>query len=86
MVDRMLNHHLANLVALWALKRAEVETHAYRHDASEHHVSMAAWANGAVNVNVDVVGQGMRLWHDASLDEAGAQHSQSPLSACEIAR
>jgi hypothetical protein len=67
------------VIALGALKRAEVETHAHGHDASEHHMSMALWTGGALDMNVDVVGQGMRLWHDASLKEAGAQHSQSPV-------
>jgi hypothetical protein len=72
-----------NVVALRALKRAQVETHALRHDASEHHVSMALWTGGALDVDVDAFGQGMRLWHDASLKEAGAQHSLSPVCACE---
>jgi hypothetical protein len=75
-----------NVVALRALKRAQVETHALRHDASEHHVSMALWTGGALDVDVDAFGQGMRLWHDASLKEAGAQHSLSPVCACEVVR
>jgi len=42
-------------------------------------VSPAFWAGGAVDQRVDVFGQGMGFWHDASLKEAGAQHSQSPV-------
>lgn len=75
-----------NVVALKALKRSEVETHALRRDASEHHVSMAFWTGGTLDVNVDAVGQGMRFWHDASLAETGAQHSLSPVCACEVVR
>jgi hypothetical protein len=59
-----------NVLALTALKRVEIETHALRHDASEHHVAMALWTSGTMNVDVDVFGQGMRFWHDASLEEA----------------
>jgi hypothetical protein len=40
---------------------------------------MAPWAGGALDLNVDVVGEGTRFWHDASLKEAGARHSQSPV-------
>ena len=57
-----------------------------RRDASEHHLSMAFWAGGALDVYVDAFGQGMGLRHDASLKEAGAQHSLSPVCACEVAR
>jgi hypothetical protein len=48
-------------------------------------VSAALWASRTLDVKVDVVGQGgMIVWHDASLNEAGAQHSQSPECACEV--
>jgi hypothetical protein len=79
--ERLVGHHyLVNEFAFWAFKGAEVETSACRHDASEHHVSMALWASRALDLNVDVVGQGGGgLWHDASLEEAGAQHSLSPV-------
>jgi hypothetical protein len=74
------DHHLVDKFTFGAFKRAEVETRACRHDASEHHVSMALWASRALDLNVDVVGQGGGgLWHDASLEEAGAQHSLSPV-------
>ena len=72
-----LNHHLVNLVALRALKRADVETHTCRHDASEHHVSVALWASRTMEVKVDVGRQEIGFLHDASLiEEAGAQHSR----------
>ena len=73
-----------NVVALRALKGAEVEPHACRHDASEHHMSIALSADRAMDVNVDVFGQGMGFWHDGSLKAAGAQHSLSPVYACEV--
>jgi hypothetical protein len=79
----VLNYHLANVVALGTLKPAEVEAHAGRHDASQHHMVAALRASRALDMNVDVVGQGVRVWHDASLKEAGAQHSLSPVRACE---
>src|ERR1700722_569696 len=40
-----LNHHLVNIVALRALKRADIETHTYRRDANEDHVSAALCAS-----------------------------------------
>ena len=57
----------------------EVETHACGHDASEYHVGMALWASRAMDVDADVVRQGIGFLHDASLKEAGAQHSLSPV-------
>jgi hypothetical protein len=75
----VINDHLMSVVALRTLKGAEAEPHACRHDASDHHVSLALWAGRAVDENADVFGQGMGFWHDASLKEAGAQHSQSPV-------
>jgi len=71
-------------VAFRTLEGAEAKSHACRHDASEHHVSVALWAGGAVDESADVFGQGMGFWHDASLNEAGAQHSQSRVCACEV--
>jgi hypothetical protein len=56
-----------NVVAFGALKRAEVETRACGRDASKHHVGMALWAFGAVDLDVEMGKQGMRFWHDASL-------------------
>lgn len=67
------DHHLLGVVAVRALKDPKVETDAYRHDASEHHVSVAPWAGGALDLNVDVIGQRMRFWHNASLKQAGAR-------------
>jgi hypothetical protein len=61
-----LDYHLLNVFALGTLEHAEVETHAMRHDAREHHMSTASWADGALDVNVDAFGQEMGFWHDAS--------------------
>ena len=58
-----LNHHLVNVVALRALKRAEVETHACRHDVRKHYVSIAFWAGTALDLNVDMAGQRTNFWH-----------------------
>jgi hypothetical protein len=60
-----LNQHLVNVIALRALKRADIETHTCRHDASEHHVSAALWASRAMDVKVDVVRQEIGFLHDA---------------------
>ena len=62
-----------NVVALKALKRVEVETHACGHDASEHHVSMTLGASGAMDVSVNVFGPGTKFCHDASLEKAGRE-------------
>jgi hypothetical protein len=75
-----------SVVALRAFKCAEVEADVQGHDASEHHLSIALWAGGAMDDSADAFGQGMRFWHDASLKEAGAQHSLSPVCACSVAR
>jgi hypothetical protein len=61
-----------NVVAFGALKPAEVESGACGRDASKHHVSMALWAFGAVDLNVEMGKQGMRFWHDASLNRGGS--------------
>jgi hypothetical protein len=80
-----LNHHLVNVVALRALKRADIETHTCRRDASEHHVSAALWASRTMEVKVDIVRQEIGFLHDASLiEEAGAQHSLSPAGGAVI--
>jgi hypothetical protein len=73
------DRYFVNVIALGAFEHAEIETRARRHDAREHHVSMAPWAGGALDLNVDVVGNGIEFGHDASLKEAGARHSQSPV-------
>ena len=52
-----LNHHLVNVVALRALKRADIETQTRRRDASERHVSAALWASRTMEVKVDIVRQ-----------------------------
>jgi hypothetical protein len=62
-----LNHHLVKVVALRALKRADIETHTCRHDPSEHHVSAAFCAGRAMDVKVDDVRQEIGFLHDASL-------------------
>lgn len=71
------DHHLVSVVAVGALEDPEVETYAYGHDASEHHVSVTLGAGGALDLNVDIVGQGMRFWHGASLKQAGARNTLS---------
>jgi hypothetical protein len=74
-----LNDHLVKVVTLTALERADIETHPCRHDASEHHVSMALRASRAMGVEVDVVGQEIGFLHDASLiEEAAVKHYLSP--------
>lgn len=78
------NHYFVNVVANSAFKHAEVETHTCRHDASEPHVTMAFWAGRALDP--DVAGHGTCFRHDASLEEAGAQHSQSPAVSLLVGR
>jgi hypothetical protein len=76
-----------NVGALRAFERAEVETHASRHDAREHRDSTALWANWTMDAGAYFVGQEIRFLHDPSLKrEAGAQHSLSPVVAREVAR
>ena len=66
--------------ALRAFERAEVETHASRHDAREHRESTALWASWTMDGSAYVVRQEIRFLHDASLKrEAGAQRSLSPV-------
>jgi hypothetical protein len=67
-----LNHHLVNVVALRALKRADIETHTCRRDASERHVSAALWASRTMEVKVDIVRQEIGFLHDAFLVEEAA--------------
>jgi hypothetical protein len=70
-----------NVLALRALKRADIETQTCRHDPNEHHVSAALWTSRAMDVKVDVVRQEIGFLHNASLvEEAGAQHSLSPVA------
>jgi hypothetical protein len=82
MIVRMLrcNHHLVSVGAPRAFEPAEVETHASRRDAREHHERMTLWASWTMDVGVYIVGQEIRVLHDASLKrEAGAQRSLSPV-------
>jgi hypothetical protein len=67
-----LNHHFVNVVALRALKRADVETHTCRRNVSEHHVSAALWASRTVVVKVGIVRQEIGFLHDAFLIEEAA--------------
>jgi hypothetical protein len=64
-----LNHHLFKEIARGALKRADIETHSCRRDASEYHVSTALWASRAMEVEIDLVRQEIGFLHDASLFE-----------------
>jgi hypothetical protein len=73
-----LNHHLFEDIAIGALKRADIETHACRHDASEYHVSTALRASRAMEVEIDLVRQEIGLLHDASLfEKAGVVANQN---------
>jgi hypothetical protein len=58
-----------NVVALRALKRADIETHTCRRDANEDHVSAALWASRTMEVEVDIVRQEIGFLHDAFLVE-----------------
>ena len=60
------------MVALRALERAEVETHAGRHDAREHHETTALWASGTMDLSAYVVRQETGILHDASLNGGGS--------------
>jgi hypothetical protein len=60
------------VIAAGTLKCAAVEARARGHDASEHHLSMALWASGAVGVNVDLMRQGAAIRHDASPQQGGS--------------
>jgi hypothetical protein len=62
-----LYHQFTNVIALEAFERAEVETDAHGHGAGEHHVIAALGADRTLDLDVNVVRQGMRFWHDASL-------------------
>jgi hypothetical protein len=77
-----LNHHLVKEITLRALKRAEIETHACRHDASEHHVSAALWASWAMEVEVDVVRQEIGFLHDAFPRRGGGSATLSVTGKC----
>jgi hypothetical protein len=54
-------------ITLRALKRADIETHSCRRDASEYHVSAALWASWTMDVEIDFVRQEIGFLHDASL-------------------
>jgi hypothetical protein len=57
------NHHLVKEITPRALKRADIETHTCRHDASEYHVSAAFWASRAMDMEIDVVRQEIGFLH-----------------------
>ena len=61
-----------DVVALRALERAEVKTHACRHDAREHHETTALWASGTMDMSVYIVRQEIGFLHDASLNGGGS--------------
>jgi hypothetical protein len=67
------------LMADSAFKRMQVDAPgACWLDANEHHLSLALWTGGALNCSEWNDGrQALRLGHDASLEQAGAQHSRS---------
>ena len=66
-------------ITLRALKRADIETHTCRHDASEHHVSAALWASRAMDVEVDVVRQEIGFLHDGFPLREGGSSSQTKI-------
>ena len=68
-----------NVLALRALKGVEVESNSCGHDTKEHHASMAPWAGRALDLNTDIVRQKIRFLHMLPLEQAGAQHSLSPI-------
>jgi hypothetical protein len=61
-----------NVVALRALKGAEVKANACRDNAGEHHASMASRAGRALDLNTDMVGQEIGFLHDASPQTGGS--------------
>jgi hypothetical protein len=60
-----------------AFKRVQVDARACWLDTGEHHRGLALRTSGALNCNE--WNDALRLGHDASLKEAGAQHSLSPV-------
>ena len=75
---------LKYLIADSAFKRVQVDAPgACRLDADEHHLGLALRTGGAPNCSEWNDGrQDLRLGHDdASLEQAGAQHSLSPVHA-----
>jgi hypothetical protein len=77
-----LNHHLVKEITLRALKRADIETHTCRHDASEYHVSAALWASRAMDVEIDVVRQEIGFLHDAFPHREGGSATLSVTGRC----
>jgi hypothetical protein len=74
---------LKYLIADSAFKRMQVDAHgACRLDGDEHHLGLALRTSGAPNCSEWNDGrQVLRLGHDASLEQAEAQHSLSPVHA-----
>jgi len=70
-----------NVIALWALKCAEIKTHTGGHDAGEHHVGIAPRAGWTLKLNVDVLGHEIGFLHEVFPHKAGARYSQSPVCA-----
>src|SRR2546429_1526999 len=68
------------VVADSAFKGMQVDARACQLDTDEHHRGLALRTSGALNCNEWNDGrQALRLGHDASLEQAGAQHSLSPV-------
>jgi hypothetical protein len=72
------------LIADSAFKRLQVDAPgACWLDANEHHLGLALRTGGALNCSGWNDGrEALRLGHDASLEQAGAQHSLSPVMPC----
>src|SRR6266508_4957604 len=69
------------MIADSAFKRMQVDASgACWLDADEHHLGLTLRTSGALNCSEWNDGrQALRLGHDASLEQAGAQHSLSPV-------
>jgi hypothetical protein len=61
-----------NVVAFSAVECPEFKAYPRGRYAREHHISPALLANRASDFDVDAFGQGMSLWHGASLNETSA--------------
>ena len=72
---------LMHVIADSAFKRMQVDAPgACWLDADEHHLGLALRTGGALNCSEWNDGrQALRFGHDASLEQAGAQHSLSPV-------
>jgi hypothetical protein len=59
------NQNDVRVIARGALECAKLKPHAGGRDSGQHHVSIAFWAAGTLQLNVDVLGQETGFLHDA---------------------